>query len=93
MTHNVACIFAQAAARAEADRGEPRREALAAAYRGRALEALRRTLGLLRPEDRRAFWRDKVLPDAALVPLHGCPEFARMKREVLGPGDQSRRAG
>jgi tetratricopeptide (TPR) repeat protein/tRNA A-37 threonylcarbamoyl transferase component Bud32 len=85
MMHNVACIFAEAAARVEADRGEPNRETLAATYRKQGLEALRLTLKLVRPEERRSFWRDRVLTDKSLVPLHGCPDFQRMQQEVFGP--------
>jgi tetratricopeptide (TPR) repeat protein len=85
MMHNIACAFAQAAARAEADRAEKDRLALAAGYRGRALEALRRTLELVRPDERAAFWRDKVVPDAALAPLHEEAEFKRLRQEHEPP--------
>src|SRR5207248_1275124 len=69
MMHNIACIFAQAVARAEADREEKDRQPLAEVYRRRALEAVRQTLRMLHPEERLAFWRDKVLPDPALAPI------------------------
>jgi serine/threonine-protein kinase len=96
MMHNVACIFAQAAARAEADPltlpsppsdgGEGRvrgadRQSLADSYRRRALQAVHQTLEMLRPEDRPSFWRDKVLPDAALAPIRNEAEFRRLQEE------------
>src|SRR5262249_20873684 len=69
MMHNIACIFAQAASRVEGDLQEEDRRGLAARYRSRALAAVRQTLALLRPEQRRAFWQDKILSDAALKPI------------------------
>jgi serine/threonine-protein kinase len=86
MMHNVACIYAQAAARVEADREEPDRHALASHCRRHALEAVRNTLGMLRPEERRSFWQDKVLPDAALAPLRGSDGFEQIRVEYLLPG-------
>jgi hypothetical protein len=81
MMHNIACLFAQAAARAEADLAEADRGSLAESYRGRALEAVRRTLALLRPEQRRPFWKDKILPDVALTPIRNEAEFRRLQDE------------
>jgi tetratricopeptide (TPR) repeat protein len=81
MMHNIACIFAQALARAEADRHEADRRTLAESYRRRALDAVRKTLTLVSPDERVAFWRDKVLPDAALAPLHHEAEFGRLRDE------------
>jgi serine/threonine-protein kinase len=84
MMHNIACIFAQASARAEADPQQPDREALAERYRRRAVKAVRRTLALLRPEERPAFWRDIIVPDKALTPLRNDTEFQQLQ-EVLVP--------
>src|SRR5262249_27139745 len=56
MMHNIACIFAQAVARAEADRQEEDRQSLAESYRGRALKAVHETLAMLPPEERLSFW-------------------------------------
>jgi len=78
MMHNLACIFAQASARAEGDRS-----ALADGYRRRALEAVHQTLGLLRQEERPAFWQDKILPDAALTPIRNLAEFQRLQDEYV----------
>src|SRR5207302_7319619 len=68
MMHNIACIFAQAIARAEADpltlpsppsdggegrvRGEEDRQSLADSYRRRALDAVHQTLAMLGPQER-----------------------------------------
>ena len=84
MMHNIACIFAQAVARAEAGR-EGGRQVLAEGYRRRALKAVRQTLNMLRPEERRSFWRDKVLPDAALKPIRNDARFKRLQEECARP--------
>jgi tetratricopeptide (TPR) repeat protein len=81
MMHNLACIFAQAFARAEADRRETGRQPLADSYRRRALEAVRQTLAMVRPEERLSFWQDKILPDAALTPVRNDAEFKRLQDE------------
>jgi tetratricopeptide (TPR) repeat protein/predicted Ser/Thr protein kinase len=81
MMHNIACIFAQAVARAEADLQEEDRRSLAESYRSRALEAVRQALAMLRPEVRLSFWQDKVLPDAALTPIRSHAEFKRLQDE------------
>jgi hypothetical protein len=82
MMHNIACIFAQALARAEGDLQEEDRKSLADSYRTRALEAVHQTLALLRPEDRLSFWQNKILPDAALTPIRDDAEFNRLHADV-----------
>jgi tetratricopeptide (TPR) repeat protein len=79
MMHNIACIFAQAVARAEADRHGEDRQSLAGSYRSRALKAIHQTLAMLRPEQRCSFWQDKILPDAALMPIRNDAEFKRLQ--------------
>jgi tetratricopeptide (TPR) repeat protein len=81
MMHNIACIFAQALARAQADRQEKDRQSLTESYKSRALQAVRRTLAMLRPEERTSFWRDKILPDVALMPIHNEKEFKRLQEK------------
>jgi tetratricopeptide (TPR) repeat protein len=76
MMHNIACIFAQAVARAKADR-----QSLADSYRSRALKAVHQTLAMLRPEERSSFWQEKILPDAALAPIRNDAEFKRLRDE------------
>jgi tetratricopeptide (TPR) repeat protein/predicted Ser/Thr protein kinase len=83
MMHNVACIFAQAVAGAEADRHEADRQSLTGRYRRRALEAVRQTLTMVRPEERLTFWQDKVLPDPALAPIRKDAEFQRLADEPV----------
>ncbi len=80
MMHNIACIFAQAVARAEAD-PQAQRQALTDDYRRRALEAVHQTLAMLRPVERASFWQDKVLPDAALAPIRNDAGFRRLQDE------------
>jgi tetratricopeptide (TPR) repeat protein/predicted Ser/Thr protein kinase len=83
MMHNVACIFAQAAARAVADGQEEDRRALAESYRGRAVRAVRQTLAMVRPDERRSFWKEKILPDPALAPVRDDAEFRRLQQEIV----------
>jgi serine/threonine-protein kinase len=83
MMHNIACIFAQAAARVEADVQEKNRQSLAESYRSRALEAVRNTLAMLLPKERLQFWQDKILPDTALAPIRNEAEFQRLKDECV----------
>jgi len=82
MVHNIACIFAQAAACAELDLREDDRQSLTIGYRSRAVRAVRQTLAMLRPEERLAFWRDKILPDAFLTPIRNDAEFLRLQDEL-----------
>ncbi|HJZ93231.1 MAG TPA: tetratricopeptide repeat protein [Gemmataceae bacterium] len=91
MMHNVACIFAQAAGRADAGPGSNHSE-LAEGYLRRAVELVRRTLEMLRAEDRPSFWRDKILTDPALTPIRDDLEFKRLQPVAGGilslAGDQ-----
>jgi tetratricopeptide (TPR) repeat protein len=75
MMHNVACILAQAAARAEADSRQSDRQILADSYRRRAVHAVHETLARVGPQDRAAFLREKIVPDAALDPIRNEADF------------------
>jgi tetratricopeptide (TPR) repeat protein/tRNA A-37 threonylcarbamoyl transferase component Bud32 len=77
MMHNIACIFAQAAARAE-ETGHDE----AGDYRGRALDAVRQALSMLRLADRQSFWRDKVLRDSALTPVRDDARFEALRQQI-----------
>jgi tetratricopeptide (TPR) repeat protein len=97
MMHNIACIFAQATARAKAEGRRQKAEgrkavssafcllpsafwfALADDYRRRALKAIHQTLAMLPAGQRAAFWRDKMLPDPALLPLRNHPAFKQLR--------------
>jgi tetratricopeptide (TPR) repeat protein len=81
MMHNIACILAQAVARAEEDRQTEDRQSLADGYRRRALEAVHKTFAMLRPEERSSFWQEKILPDAALTPIRNEADFKRLQEE------------
>jgi tetratricopeptide (TPR) repeat protein len=85
MTHNLACIFAQAAGRARADSRADDRESLAAGYGSRAFEAIRQTLTMLKPEERSAFWQERILPDDALTPIRNDPRFKQLATECGRP--------
>jgi tetratricopeptide (TPR) repeat protein/tRNA A-37 threonylcarbamoyl transferase component Bud32 len=78
MLHNVACIFAQAAGKVRADPAAANATALAARYGERAVDALRRALELLRPEQRLPFWRATVFPDPALDPIRQTRGFKQL---------------
>jgi tetratricopeptide (TPR) repeat protein len=82
MMHNIACIFAQALWRVQSDQTQSDRGPLSASYRGKALAAIHQTLAMLRPEERLSFWQNKILPDAALKPIHNDAEFQRLGSEV-----------
>jgi tetratricopeptide (TPR) repeat protein len=77
MMHNVACIFALTVMHVEIDaqNQDQDREALADSYRTRALEAVRQTLEMISPEERKEFWNSKILPDSALASIHKAPAF------------------
>jgi tetratricopeptide (TPR) repeat protein len=86
MTHNVACVFALAAGKAEADPAARDRAALAAGYRAEAAQAIRRALALVPAAGRQAFWRDKINPDSALDPIRQSPEYRQLLREYGAAG-------
>jgi serine/threonine protein kinase/Tfp pilus assembly protein PilF len=69
MMLNIACIFSQAIARVSDDAEINNKRELVDRYRKRAIEAIRKTLGMLPVDARRSFWEDKILPDAALGPI------------------------
>jgi tetratricopeptide (TPR) repeat protein len=83
MMHNLACVYALAAGRADADAAAKDRTALADCCRASAVRALRAALALVPPEGRAAFWRDVVLRDDALAPIRDGPEFQQLKREQV----------
>ena len=88
MAFNVACVFAQAVARAEADEAAPApdRRALADRYRRRALELVRVALGLVPDAGRRPIvWQTVMAADAALDPIRASPGFARLQAEFGRP--------
>jgi tetratricopeptide (TPR) repeat protein len=78
MLHNLACLYAQAAGRAQADAAAP---GLANDCRKRALEKVQETLAALRPEDRPRFWRGKIAADSALSPIWNHPGWSELKQE------------
>jgi tetratricopeptide (TPR) repeat protein len=83
MLHNVACIFAQAAARVRADATEGRRRDLEARYGRQAVVALRAALSRVPPRQRPAFWQEKMRPDQALDPIRGVAEFIDLDRGLV----------
>jgi tetratricopeptide (TPR) repeat protein len=82
MMHNVACIFALAAARVRADAAEHDRDAVEARYRRQAVGALRKAIDMVPASQRPAYWRDRMRPDSALDPIRGSADFARLEDEI-----------
>ncbi len=86
--HNVACLFALAAGRAQADTAEKEGAALAARFRTRAVAAVREALSRVPAGRRAAFWHEKVLPDRALDAIRPTADFRRWEAEY-GPSRQT----
>src|SRR5262249_33567068 len=88
---NGAWLLPQGPGRADAGPGSNHSE-LAEGYLRRAVELVRRTLEMLRAEDRPSFWRDKILTDPALTPIRDDLEFKRLQPVAGGilslAGDQ-----
>jgi tetratricopeptide (TPR) repeat protein/tRNA A-37 threonylcarbamoyl transferase component Bud32 len=78
MMHNVACVFAQAAAKAEADPNQRDRRDLSRHYRLCAIDAIRRSLALVPAAQQQSFWRTKVLTDKWLDSIRDRPEFKQI---------------
>jgi serine/threonine-protein kinase len=89
MMHNLASIWAEAGERAERDANEPDRSRLAETYREAAEDAVRRTLEMLRPEERRPFWQDKILSDRSLRGLRDRAGFRQLEQDLLPPPPRS----
>jgi serine/threonine protein kinase/Tfp pilus assembly protein PilF len=86
MMHNNACIFALAIDKVmRAASKKLDRQLLARDYRKTALDTIRQTLAMLRPEERGPFWRTTILPDVALRTLHDCPQFHQWTKQYSQP--------
>jgi tetratricopeptide (TPR) repeat protein len=75
MLHNIACIFALAAARVKADSEAKDAPRLASTYCERAVNLLGQALVMVPQAEQARFWRDKVMPDAALDAIRAAQEF------------------
>ncbi len=84
MLHNLACVYAQAAARAEADRGAPEAGTRAEQYRTQAVDVLRQALTRLAPGERGPFWQN-VLADSALDPIRATAAYKRLEADFPRP--------
>jgi serine/threonine protein kinase/tetratricopeptide (TPR) repeat protein len=82
--HNLACVFAQAAGRARADRTADG-PSQAVRYQARAVQLLRQALALVPLEKRGAFWRDTMAPDPALDPVRDSAAFQALDGEYARP--------
>jgi tetratricopeptide (TPR) repeat protein/predicted Ser/Thr protein kinase len=81
MMHNLACVFALALTRLQADAAAQDRPARAAEYRKRCLEAIHKTLDMVPAGQRAAFWRERIAPDDALASVRETPEFKQLQKE------------
>jgi hypothetical protein len=70
----------------EADPEADDRHTLAKDYRDRALEAVHQTLQMLPPPQRPTFWRNHIVPDAALEPIRNEARFQRLAEEFAACG-------
>jgi tetratricopeptide (TPR) repeat protein/tRNA A-37 threonylcarbamoyl transferase component Bud32 len=84
MMQNLACVFALAAVKVEADTSAAERGKLAAAYRIRGMRLVEATLDLVPPPERAQLWRTQVLPDTALDSLRQLPEFKQLAQQYGG---------
>jgi tetratricopeptide (TPR) repeat protein len=75
---NVACIYAQAMARAAAADRDPDAPRLAVDYRERALRLIEESVNVAPAAEQREVWRN-VLDDSALEPIRRRPEFAALR--------------
>jgi serine/threonine protein kinase/Flp pilus assembly protein TadD len=82
MMHNAACVYALAAGRVQARTSETGSEALAAAYRSKAIAALRKAVQLVSQDQRLVFWQQNMRPDIALDAIRGSAEFMALDREL-----------
>ena len=79
---NLACVYAQAAVLAEADRsGRNPRGARQLAYEQKAAQLLRRTLEEMPAEKRAKFWRGQVMTDPALAGLRRGKDFVQIGKD------------
>jgi serine/threonine protein kinase/tetratricopeptide (TPR) repeat protein len=86
MKSNVACIYAQASAKARDDVVSPDHLSLADRYREQAVRLIRDALELVAdPKLRPGVWRT-IAADNALDPIRASPEFARLETDFgTGP--------
>jgi serine/threonine protein kinase/tetratricopeptide (TPR) repeat protein len=76
--YDAARIYAQAVSEVQADAIQLSRQVLARDYQDRAVLLIRESLELLPAKERGPFWRDRVLVDSALSPIHGSMGFLRL---------------
>lgn len=80
MSHNLACIYAQAAEMTEKPGVDNATKSAASELRNSAFAAIRKSLKLVPERERSRFWREKIRPDAALKSLRDSDEFRRIDR-------------
>lgn len=82
MMHNVACVFALAAGRVKTDAAPGERDELERSHCRQALAALRKAVRLVPADQRLAFWREKMRPDAALDSIRKSDEFQQFDKQL-----------
>jgi tetratricopeptide (TPR) repeat protein len=82
MMSNLACIFAQAAARVRTDAKEPAAQEMEKSYIRTAVQRLRESLAMLSHDQRSSYWRENIETDATLEPLRNLREYQDLRREI-----------
>jgi hypothetical protein len=85
MSHNVACIYAQAAVKVANDESRVERGVMASQYRDCAIDSVRQTLEMLPANERLSFWTGKILSDSALTPIRNEPRFRQLEKLYVRP--------
>jgi tetratricopeptide (TPR) repeat protein/tRNA A-37 threonylcarbamoyl transferase component Bud32 len=81
LLYNAACVYAQAAGKAQADRGVGDHQALTERYGQRSLELIRKALDRKPAVGRAPYWREVIAPDLALNPIRRLDGFVRLEAE------------
>jgi serine/threonine protein kinase/Tfp pilus assembly protein PilF len=78
MMHNLACVYALATTKVEADTKQPERVKLVATYRATAMKLVHATLALAPEADRGRLWREMIVPDTAMDSLRHLADFKQL---------------
>jgi eukaryotic-like serine/threonine-protein kinase len=87
--YNIACVYAVAATKVDADDKAADRAGLAGRYRSRAMDLLQESLDLRAEKDRQSFWRETVQKDTALESIRKEPGYIRLEEQYSKPGKPS----
>ena len=80
--YNAACIYAEAAAKAAANKAEDRE---VRGYREQAVALVSKALDRLPAAERKGTWRNAILPDPAMDPIRSTAAFAQWEKDFGTP--------